>query len=119
MSVATSIPVPPDLFATALETMEIAQLHAEETRLNNSIHHLDRSNVALEAEKEDAECKQALEENLETIQRQRDRIQMIWDELKRRGVGKVCGEKEEEKKPNGAPPAAADGNTEGEAGVYL
>ncbi|KAI5805916.1 hypothetical protein EDC01DRAFT_270291 [Geopyxis carbonaria] len=89
MSVPTSYPVPPDVFRTALTSLPLPQLYAEIARLQNSIAHLQRSNIDLQAEAAagDIDCKEALEENGVVIQRQEERIGMVKGEIEER-VGK-------------------------------
>lgn len=57
---------------------------------------MQRSNIALEEVKDDEDCAIAIRENVETIQRQQERVQMIRDEVERRGFSAPCGERKEE-----------------------
>lgn len=61
------------------------QLHAEAARLRNSLYHLARSNIALQEFRNDPELKEAIDDNEITIQRQKQRVQMIVEEIQRRG----------------------------------
>lgn len=61
------------------------QLHAETSRLRNSLYHLARSNIALQEFQNDPELKEAIGDNEITIQRQKERVQMIAEEIQRRG----------------------------------
>ena len=61
------------------------QLHAEAARLRNSLYHLARSNSALQEFQNDPELKEAIDDNEITIQRQKQRVQMIAEEIQRRG----------------------------------
>ena len=45
---------------------------------------------------DDEVCVAALEENVATIEHQRQRIHLVEVEKTRRGVGKMCGEQQEE-----------------------
>jgi hypothetical protein len=63
----------------------IPQLHAEISRLQNSIFHLERSIEALKEFKDEEDCKLAIDENVVTIQRQRERVLMIEEEIAIRG----------------------------------
>ncbi|KAI5813199.1 hypothetical protein BZA77DRAFT_296181 [Pyronema omphalodes] len=93
---ATSNPITPESFQLAIRELDLELLHRESSRLQNSIYHLQRSNIALEEVKDDEDCAIAIRENLETIQRQQERVQMIRDEVERRGFGAPCGERKEE-----------------------
>ncbi|KAG0135992.1 hypothetical protein HOY82DRAFT_118933 [Tuber indicum] len=82
---ATSAPITPEAFLVAIKELELEQLHAEAARLQNSLYHLARSNVALQEFQNDPELKEAIDDNEITIQRQKQRVQMILEEIQRRG----------------------------------
>ncbi|KAI5852002.1 hypothetical protein BZA05DRAFT_445167 [Tricharina praecox] len=129
---ATSNPITPQSFLIAIADLQLDQLHAESARLHNSIYHLERSNNALEEFPSDEDCRAALRENMVTIGHQQERVQLIKEEVERRGFLMPCGEKKEEQQTNGVGGSggggtAANGNraeenglqTEEEEGVYL
>ncbi|KAG0637566.1 hypothetical protein HOY80DRAFT_972111 [Tuber brumale] len=82
---ATSAPITPEAFLVAIKELELEQLHAEAARLQNSLYHLARSNIALQEFQNDPELKEAIDDNEITIQRQKQRVQMILEEIQRRG----------------------------------
>ncbi|RPB04099.1 hypothetical protein L873DRAFT_1786369 [Choiromyces venosus 120613-1] len=82
---ATSAPITPEVFLVAIKDLELEQLHAEAARLQNSLYHLARSNIALQEFQNDPVLKEAIDDNEATIQRQRQRVQMIVEEIQRRG----------------------------------
>ncbi|PUU77440.1 hypothetical protein B9Z19DRAFT_1128333 [Tuber borchii] len=82
---ATSAPITPEAFLAAIKDLELEQLHAEAARLRNSLYHLARSNIALQEFQNDPELKEAIDDNEITIQRQKQRVQMIVEEIQRRG----------------------------------
>jgi hypothetical protein len=90
------IPQPQESFLEAITDLELEQLHVESSRLQNSIFHLERSNIALEEFRDDEDCRQAIQENVETIARQNERVQMIKNEVERRGFLMPCGERKED-----------------------
>lgn len=109
MSTTTSTPISLPRFIEAIRDLELPLLHAEKARLQNSIFHLRRSNAQLESEIEaitreeggaDDEAlkvlREAVDENREVIERQEERVRAVESELERRGVGKECGEEEQE-----------------------
>jgi hypothetical protein len=83
-------------FLEAITDLELEQLHAESSRLQNSIFHLERSNIALQEYCDDEDCRLAIQENKDTIARQMERVQMIRCEVERRGFLMPCGERIEE-----------------------
>jgi len=89
---STNVPVPPDQFATAIADLELEQLYAEISRLHNSIYHLERSNVALAEYQDDLDCKAAIEENEVTVNRQKERVGILLQEVENRGFGRECGD---------------------------
>ncbi|PWW73823.1 hypothetical protein C7212DRAFT_347417 [Tuber magnatum] len=82
---ATSAPITPEAFLVAIKELELEQLHAEAARLQNSLYHLARSNIALQEFQNDPELKEAIADNEITIQRQKQRVQIIVEEIQRRG----------------------------------
>ncbi|KAA8894860.1 hypothetical protein FN846DRAFT_972314 [Sphaerosporella brunnea] len=108
---STSAPIAPEAFQAAIADLELEQLHAEASRLQNSIFHLERSNIALEEFRDDEDCRLAIQENVETIARQTERIDMIRNEVEKRGFSMPCGEREEE-----GMAATGNGNSAGVSG---
>ncbi|KAF3935831.1 hypothetical protein ABW19_dt0208663 [Dactylella cylindrospora] len=83
---ASSVPIPLDQFEIALTSLEVPLLHQESSRLQNSLYHLDRSNSTLAEYPDDEDCRDAIRHNLEVIDQQKQRIELIRLELRRRGV---------------------------------
>ncbi|KAF2089094.1 hypothetical protein K490DRAFT_1776, partial [Saccharata proteae CBS 121410] len=75
-------------FAVAIKDLPVASLHAKAAELRNSIYHMTRSNSQLEpfAAEGDAECADAMRENVEVMQRMRDRIGLLKAEVEGRGM---------------------------------
>lgn len=67
------------------------QLHAEATRLQLSLYHLRRSQIALEEFRDDPICRSAIEDNEVVIANQVDRIDLIRLEVERRGFSMEHG----------------------------
>ena len=87
---AEALPIATEQFATALETLPLANLYAKTFELRNSIAHLQRSNAELELysteEGGDPDCMQAIEENKEVIGRMKERIELVKLEVEKRGA---------------------------------
>ncbi|KAL7268663.1 hypothetical protein RUND412_008702 [Rhizina undulata] len=110
----TSQPITPESFLRAIRDLELEQLHAESARLNNSIFHLRRSNVALAEFPDEPACQEAIAENEEVVRRQLERVDMIREEVERRGFRMGHGEEEEGEKVNGV-----EGREGEESGIGL
>ncbi|TGZ84410.1 hypothetical protein EX30DRAFT_106591 [Ascodesmis nigricans] len=85
MSSEPAIPLP--IFIDAIQSLDLPLLHAEISRLQNSIFHLRRSNAALETEVEaagDEELQEIVVENQDVIVRQEERITVLREEIGRR-----------------------------------
>lgn len=135
-----------EAFLRAIRQLELEQLYAEAARLQNSIYHLNRSIIALEEFESDPDCKEAINDNRDTIQRQTERVEMIVAEVARRGFptehiipGKVVNGVDQEEEVvvvdaqmvEGPPPGAGQVETaprgdtssqedeRGEGGLYL
>ncbi|KIW06820.1 uncharacterized protein PV09_02500 [Verruconis gallopava] len=81
-----SRPISPTRFRAAIQDLPLGNLYAKAAELRNSIDHLKRSNNDLAEFAEDSDCKLAITENLEVIQRMEDRILMLQQEVERRGM---------------------------------
>ncbi|EPS35349.1 hypothetical protein H072_11296 [Dactylellina haptotyla CBS 200.50] len=106
---ASAVPIPLEQFAQALLELEIAQLHLESSRLQNSLYHLERSNATLEEYPDDEDCKDAIRYNQGVIDQQKQRIELIRLELGRRGISVEHMEID-----NPRPPASTSAATLGE-----
>lgn len=93
-----------------IQTLELEQIHTESARLQNSIYHLERSNISLEEFAEDATCKEAIVENNEVIRQQKDRILMLEQELQRRGIRMGHADQVEQPNTNGSTVSTVDEN---------
>ena len=84
---SNATPISPARFATALPSLPLPNLHLKAAELRNSIAHLEYSNLQLQplAEEGDQDCKEAFEENRETIARMEDRIELLKAEVEGRG----------------------------------
>ncbi|KAF7507095.1 hypothetical protein GJ744_010908 [Endocarpon pusillum] len=82
-------PIPPAQFAAALEDLPVENLYAKVSEIRNSIAHLERSNKELEDYSNsaggDTDCVAAVRENEEVIGRMNGRIELIKNEVERRG----------------------------------
>jgi len=85
-------PITPARFALALESLPLDALHAKASELRNSISQLKSSNEQMLpfAENGDADCREAMFENLGTIGRFGERIGLIRGEVERRGLPWGC-----------------------------
>ena len=84
---STATPISPARFAAALSSLPLPNLHLKAAELNNSIAHLEYSNLQLQplAEEGDRDCKEAVEENRGTIARMKERIELLKAEVEGRG----------------------------------
>ena len=96
---STATPISPARFAAALSALPLPNLHLKAAELNNSVAHLEYSNLQLQplAEEGDRDCKEAIEENRGTIVRMKERIELLKAEVEARGFrwgeGEVDGRK--------------------------
>jgi hypothetical protein len=83
-----SRPIDPLRFAEALETLPLDALHAKAAELSNSISQLRSSNLQMSpfADEGDADCKEAMFENLGVITRMHNRVELIKAEVEKRGM---------------------------------
>lgn len=88
MSSETVNPISATRFADALKSLPIDALHSKAAELTNSIAHLHHSNDQMLpfAEEGDADCKDAMLENLAVINRMRERVGLIKAEVVGRGM---------------------------------
>ena len=84
---SNAAPISPARFAAALSALPLSTLHLKAAELRNSISHLVNSNLQLQppAEDGDGDCKQAIDENTETIMRMEERIALLKAEVEARG----------------------------------
>jgi hypothetical protein len=95
-----SRPISPTRFREAISDLPLSSLYAKASELRNSIAHLNSSNEQLlpYARDGDKDCKEAILENEEVIQRMQDRILMLQVEVEGRGMQWIeddAGKKEE------------------------
>ena len=87
---AEALPISPEQFATALETLPVSNLYAKTFEIRNSIAHLERSNAELELfmveSGRDEDCAQAVAENKQVIDRMKQRVELIKAEVEKRGA---------------------------------
>ncbi|KAG6997840.1 aminomethyltransferase [Physcia stellaris] len=99
---SNATPISPARFAAALPSLPLPNLHLKAAELRNSIAHLEYSNHQLQplAEEGDRDCKEAVEENKETIARMEERIELLKAEVEGRGFrwGEGRGADEEVKR---------------------
>jgi hypothetical protein len=96
-------------FTLAIADLPLENVYAKAAEIENSITHLQRSNAQLKQfsdsirndatiegetreEVGDRECLEAIRENEEVIQRQRERIRLLKEEVERRGQRWHAGE---------------------------
>lgn len=81
-------PIDPLRFAEALETLPLDALHAKAAELSNSMSQLRSSNEQMVpfADAGDADCREAMFENLGVITRMHERVQLIRAEVEKRGM---------------------------------
>ena len=91
---ANAIPISPARFAAALPDLSLGSIHNKAAELRNSIAHLVNSNSQLQsfADQGDADCAEAMRENIEVIERMKERIRMLKVEVERRGSSWHGGE---------------------------
>ena len=84
---SNAAPISPARFAAALSALPLSNLHLKAAELRNSIAHLDYSNLQLQpfAEEGDGDCKQAIDENTDTMMRMEERIALLKAEVEGRG----------------------------------
>jgi hypothetical protein len=84
---ASANPISPERFAIALEGLPLSNLFAKGAELRNSVAHLRLSNEALteEADAGDKDCAEAIEENIQVIARMQERLQLLQNEVEKRG----------------------------------
>lgn len=102
---SNATPISPARFAAALPSLPLPNLHFKAAELRNSIAHLEYSNLQLRslAEEGDRDCREAVEENRETIMRMEERIKLLKAEVEGRGFrwGEGGGADEEVKRSGG------------------
>lgn len=106
-----SLPITPQAFAAALEDLPVSALHLKVLEIYNSIAHLKYSNEQLRPFAEgieaplgsesssaqpDPDCVEAIRENEQVIVRMEERIQLVRDEVERRGLSWTEFERKEE-----------------------
>jgi len=94
---AAANPITPARFAAALHDLGLASLHAKAAEIRNSIAHLRASNEQLQvfADAGDADCAEALRENEDVMRRMRERVELLREEVVRRGNLWVEGDDED------------------------
>jgi hypothetical protein len=95
-------PITTEQFTLAIQDLPLENVYAKAAEIQNSISHLQRSNAQLKEfsdsirndasiegetreEVGDRECLEAIRENEEVIERQRERIALLRQEVERRG----------------------------------
>ena len=107
-----SLPITPQAFAAALEDLPVSALHLKVLEIYNSIAHLEYSNEQLRPFAEgiesplgsapgqnnqpDPDCVEAIRENEQVIVRMEERIQLVKNEVERRGLSWTEFERKEE-----------------------
>ncbi|KAF1970319.1 hypothetical protein BU23DRAFT_214328 [Bimuria novae-zelandiae CBS 107.79] len=79
-----SLPISPERFAKALESLSVSSLHAKAAELRNSITHLEKSNAELEEyvrQEQDKDLYEAILENRDVIRRMEERIELVKKEV--------------------------------------
>ena len=96
---SSTLNISPSRFAAALSSLPLSDLHAKSAELRNGIAHLKDSNAQMLpfAEAGDADCKEAMFENLAVIGRMNERVGLVKDEVERRGMPFAHAAGEEEK----------------------
>ena len=81
-------PISTERFAIAIVDLPVGNLHMKAAEIRNSILHLQDSNVQLQplADEGDRDCSGAIAENQDVIIRMEERIQLLKDEVTRRGL---------------------------------
>lgn len=80
-------PITPERFTKAIKELPLANLHFKAAEIRNSVAHLVSSNQQLQpcADEGDADCADAIEDNLVVIQRMKERIVLLKGEVEGRG----------------------------------
>ncbi|KTW28570.1 hypothetical protein T552_01831 [Pneumocystis carinii B80] len=73
-------------FLSAIQMLNLEQLHSEISMLNNSIKHLIRSNNDLKEYTQEAWAEETIKENEQVIIRQKEKIEMISKEIEKRNA---------------------------------
>lgn len=83
-----TLPIDPAAFAAALVSLPPETLHHKAAEIINSIAHLKSSNEQMLpfADDGDADCREAMFENLVVIGRMNERIKLLRDEVEGRGL---------------------------------
>jgi len=99
----TTTPINPSRFRDALQPLPIDALHAKAAELLTSLLKLRESNSAMLpfAEAGDADCREAMFENLGVIGRMKERLDMVKEEVEGRGVRWVFGDEMDRMQPSG------------------
>ena len=87
MSASTSY-ITTHAFTIAIQDLPLESLYMKAAELHNSLDHLQHSNEQLRPfseEQGDVQCREAIEENLQVMERMKTRILALRDEVKRRG----------------------------------
>ncbi|KAK3116498.1 hypothetical protein LTR53_003102 [Teratosphaeriaceae sp. CCFEE 6253] len=81
-------PIDPSRFATALEALPLDALHSKAAEIRNSIAHLRHSNEQMMpfADDGDADCREAMFENLQVVGRMNTRLGLLKAEVEGRGM---------------------------------
>lgn len=81
-------PISATRFAAALPDLPLSSLYAKVAEIANSISHLQASNKELQvcAAEGDSECAEALMENVQVIDRMKERMNLLRNEVERRGL---------------------------------
>ncbi|TKA60290.1 hypothetical protein B0A55_11429 [Friedmanniomyces simplex] len=81
-------PIDPSRFAAALESLPLDALHSKAAEIRNSISHLRQSNEQMMpfADEGDADCREAMFENLQVIGRMNGRLGLLKAEVEKRGL---------------------------------
>lgn len=83
---ASAAPISSARFAAALKSLSLDTLYAKTAEIHNSVTHLEASNQDLqEYAAEDSECADAIWENMATIGRMHERIDLLKKEVESRG----------------------------------
>lgn len=84
---STATPISAPQFSEAIKDLPLGNLHFKAAEIRNSIAHLESSNQQLEpfAEDGDSDCKEAIRENILVIQRMKERISLLKQEVESRG----------------------------------
>ena len=85
---AAAAPIAMTQFAEAIQDLPVGNLHLKAAEIRNSILHLQLSIEELikYADNGDTDCAEAIQENQQTIVSMEQRISLLKDEVKRRGL---------------------------------